>query len=215
MFFFVAWEAYAARQGSNYTGTVPLSAMYNGDFSGYKNASGAVIPIYDPLTQCGANGNANCPGGVAAASYSAGAARQPFPGNVIPASRFNPIAVKILSFPLIAPPDLPGAQYTAINNYAATCEIGGNNNQENSRLDDTVTDKLRVFARYSRWSSLNRACQPFHNGVDANDPFSPETFDTQEAVLGATYLISPNIVLDLRSYVRFPYDRLESQPDLV
>lgn len=215
IFFFVSWEAYTARQGSNYTGTVPLPAMYNGDFSGYKNASGAVIPIYDPLTQCGANGNASCPGGVASASYSAGPARQPFPGNIIPPSRFNPVAVKILSFPLIAQPDTAGAQYTAVNNYAATCEIGGNNNQENSRFDDTISEKLRVFARYSRWSSLNNPCTPMHNGVYANDPYSPESFDTQEAVLGATYLISPNIVLDIRaSYVRFPYDRLESQPDL-
>ncbi len=215
MFFFVAWEAYASRQGSSYIGTVPLPAMYNGDFSGYKNASGAVIPIYDPATQCGTNGNSNCPGGAAAASYSAGVARQPFPGNIVPASRFNPIAVSILKFPLMAQPNLPGVQNTAANNYATTCQIGGNNNQENSRFDDTVSEKLRVFARYSRWSSLNHACQPMNNGVDANDPYSPELFTTQESVLGATYLISPTLVLDIRaSYVRFPYDRLESYPNL-
>ena len=215
MFFFVAWEAYASRQGSSYIGTVPLPAMYNGDFSGYKNAAGAVIPIYDPATQCGTTGNSSCPGGVAAASYSAGVARQPFPGNIIPASRFNPVAVSILKFPLMAQPDTPGVPNTAANNYSTTCGIGGNNNQENSRFDDTVTDKLRIFARYSRWSSLNHACTPMNNGVDANDPYSPELFTTQESVLGATYLISPNLVLDIRaSYVRFPYDRLESYPNL-
>src|SRR5579871_2216905 len=133
LFFFVAWEAFASRQGSSYIGTVPLPAMYHGDFSGYKNAAGAVIPIYDPLTQCGTTGNAACPGGVAAASYSAGPARVPFPGNIIPVSRFNPVAVKILSFPLVAQPNVPGIANTAVNNYSTTCGIGGNNNQENSR----------------------------------------------------------------------------------
>jgi hypothetical protein len=211
IFFFASWEAYASRQGANYIGTVPLPAMYNGDFSGYKNASGAVIPIYDPLSQCGTNGNASCPGGVAAASYSAGVARTPFPGNIIPADRFNPVSQKILNFPLMALPNLAGQPFTAVNNYSTTCTVGGNNNQENARLDDTVTDKLRVFGRYSRWSSLNQACTPFNNGIYANDPYSPETFTTTQAVLGATYLIRPSLVLDIRaSYVRFPYDRLES-----
>jgi Carboxypeptidase regulatory-like domain/TonB dependent receptor len=215
IFFFAAWEAYASRQGANYIATVPLPAMYNGDFSGYKNASGAVIPIYDPATQCGTTGNAACPGGVAAASYSAGVARAPFGGNMIPASRIDPVAAKILAFPLVALPDLPGVQNTAINNYAATCNIGGNNNQENGRVDDAATEKLRVFARYSRWTSLNQACTPFHNGIYANDPYSPETFTTTEAVLGTTYVITPHLVLDIRgSYVRFPYNRLESQQNI-
>jgi hypothetical protein len=89
---------------------------------------------------------------------TAGPARTPFPGNIIPATRFNPVAQKILNFPLVALPNLPGQAFTAINNYSTTCTIGGNNNQENGRLDDTVSDKLRVFGRYSRWSSLNTAC---------------------------------------------------------
>jgi len=215
IFFFAAWEAFALRQGANYLGTVPLPAMYAGDFSGYRNASGALIPIYDPLTQCGIAGNSACPGGVAAAAYSAGAARTPFPGNIIPANRINPVAAKILAFPLMALPDLPGQSYTAINNYSTTCTIGGNNDQENGRLDDTVSDKLRAFARYSRWSSLNQPCTPMHNGIYANDPYSPESFTTQEAVVGVTYLIAPTMVLDIRaSYVRFPYDRLESYPNI-
>ena len=215
IFFFAGWEAYASRQGSNYIGTVPLPAMYNGDFSGYKNASGGVIPIYDPLTQCGTTGNNPCPGGVAAAAYSAGVARQPFPGNLIPQSRFNPVAAKILAFPLDASPNLPGQAFTAVNNYSTTCTIGGNNDQVNGRLDDTVTDKLRVFARYSRWASLNHACTPMNNGIYANDPYSPESFTTTQAVVGVTYLITPTLVLDVRaSYNRFPYDRLESFPNI-
>ena len=189
--------------------------MYTGDFSGYLNASGQVIPIYDPLTQCGTGGNASCPGGATDTAYSAGPARTPFPGNIIPASRINPVAAAILNFPLDAPPNQPGQQYTGINNYSTTCEIGGNNNQENFRGDYNASDKLRIFGRYSRWHSQNVPCTPMHNGIYANDPYSPETFTTQQAIAGVTYLITPTVVLDIRaSYVRWPYDRLESYPNL-
>lgn len=215
LFFFVGWEGFRSRQGSNYLGTVPLPAMYTGDFSGYKNASGVMIPIYDPLTQCGTGSNNPCPGGVPAASYSGGPARQPFPNNIIPPSRINPVSAKILGFPLDAPPDLPGRPYTALNNYSATCTIGGNNDQENSRLDYNASEKLRAFGRYSRWSSANTPCAPMHNGIYANDPYSPEQFTTTQAVLGTTYLLSPTLILDIRaSYVRFPYGRAESYPDI-
>ncbi|MGH9694336.1 MAG: carboxypeptidase regulatory-like domain-containing protein, partial [Bryobacteraceae bacterium] len=60
LFFFVGWEAYASRQGATFLATVPLPGMYGGDFSGFKNSSGAVIPIYDPLTQCGQYNNSAC-----------------------------------------------------------------------------------------------------------------------------------------------------------
>ena len=112
--------------------------MYTGDFSGYKNSSGAVIPIYDPLTQCGTTGNANCPGGVAAASYSAGVARQ-LPRQHHSGQPDQPGFREDLGFSADRATQPAGAAVHAINNYSTTCTIGGNNNQENGRLDDTVT----------------------------------------------------------------------------
>ena len=132
LFFFFGWENYHGRQGANYLGTVPLPAMYNGDFSGYRNASNAIIPIYDPLTQCGTDSNAACPGGVAYTSYSAGPARTPFPGNIIPASRFNPIGVAISIFRSWENPTVPGVQYTAANNLSTTCQ--GRREQQPGKL---------------------------------------------------------------------------------
>ena len=74
MFFFASWEGFRSRQGANYLATVPLPEMYTGDFSGYRNASNAVIPIYDPLTQCGTGTNAPCASGQTVQ-------RTQFPGN--------------------------------------------------------------------------------------------------------------------------------------
>ena len=111
MFFFAGWEGYKSRQGNAYIGTVPLPPMYTGDFSGYRNASNAVIPIYDPLTQCGAGTNIACTAGQTIQ-------RQPFPGNRIPQNRINPVSAKIFGFPLMAAPNMPGQQYTEQFNYA-------------------------------------------------------------------------------------------------
>ena len=56
------------------------AAVLGGDFSQYKTtASGSVVPIYDPST-----GNPD------------GTGRTQFPGNVIPASRIDPISLKFI-----------------------------------------------------------------------------------------------------------------------
>ncbi len=83
-FFFFSYEGFRNRNGAtNATDTVPTPEMYNGDFSKWVNASGAVIPIYDPTTQV--------------TNPTTGAVtRTQFPGNKIPASMFNATAVAAL-----------------------------------------------------------------------------------------------------------------------
>jgi hypothetical protein len=88
-FFWFATEDYHNISTRNSPGIVlPTAAERNGDFS--KTTSGAApVIIYDPLTH------------------------QPFPGNVIPTSRINPIAAKILSYvplPLVDVQFAGGAQ---------------------------------------------------------------------------------------------------------
>lgn len=204
MFFFAGWEGFRSRQGANYLATVPLPEMYTGDFSGYRNASNAIIPIYDPLTQCGTGANGPCASGQTVQ-------RTQFPGNKIPASRINPVSAKLLGFPLMALPNLPGQQYTHNFNFSALAVQGGNNDQVNGRWDYNVSEKLRVFARFSRWSSQSLPFAPFGNGIYANDPYSPEYFTTTQGLAGATYVLSSSAVLDVRaSYIRFPYGRSQS-----
>ena len=54
LFFFGNYEGYRNREGVLFRRTVPTAAMKNGDFSDYRNlTTGAVVPIYDPWTQCG------------------------------------------------------------------------------------------------------------------------------------------------------------------
>ncbi len=87
LFLFGGYEGFRLAQGSNVLYSVPADPFRTGDFSNLRNAAGAQIPIYDPLTTCGFNGNAAC---ATAANGSPAYTRLPFAGNVIPATRLDP-----------------------------------------------------------------------------------------------------------------------------
>ena len=201
LFFFFSYEGFRARQGVLFTETVPTVPQLGGDFSGFLNASGAQIPIYDPMTQCGAYGNAAC--------GSATVQRSRFPGNKIPASRINPVAANFLKFPEYGLPNTAGQLYTNNFNYARNASTGGDNDQINVRGDYQLSDKQRLLARFTRWSSSNLPVDVYGNGLRNGDPYSPEHFVTTQAVLADTYVFSPNKIFDIRGgFTRWYYTRI-------
>ena len=106
LFFFSSYEGYRNREGVLFRRTVPTAAMKRGDFSDYRNlATGAVVPIYDPWTQCGINN----PG---TGRYNGDCGTVPnrlqFPGNIIPANRISPIARNISGLPGLRRADRAG-----------------------------------------------------------------------------------------------------------
>ena len=108
LFFFGNYEGYRNREGVLFRRTVPTAAMKAGDFSDYRNlTTGAVVPIYDPWTQCGIVNP-----GTGAANPACGAGvpnRTQFPNNQIPANRISPIAKNFLNFPIYGEPTVAGA----------------------------------------------------------------------------------------------------------
>ncbi|PWU07532.1 MAG: TonB-dependent receptor [Terriglobia bacterium] len=199
-FFFSSYEGYRQRFGRLFTTTVPTANQLAGDFSDLRDASGAVVPIYDPATQCGTGDNGACP--------ASGPQRQPFPNNMIPVSRFDPVAKKFAAFPYWAKPNTTGNPITHQFNFAKQGSTGGDNDQFNLRADHTISAKNRIFGRYTRWESKNISPDVYGNGLVSGDPISPEYFLTQQALFGDTYLFSPTTILDVRlSYMRWYNDR--------
>ncbi len=110
--------------------TVPTEAQRNGDFSGLL-AQGIVI--YDPLT--------------AVRRADGRIERQPFPGNIIPTSRLSPIGQSYVKYyPL---PNQPG-DAQGRNNFITGNPRGDDFYSMNYRVDQVLTDKQRMFVRYSR-----------------------------------------------------------------
>jgi hypothetical protein len=200
-FFFFAWEGFRLRQGASYVYSVPTDAMRAGDFSNLRNASGALIPIYDPLTTCGRLGNPAC---AKDASGNDIITRRPFPGNMIPASRIDP-AAKVLTN-LWGRANSPGAPFTNVNNFTANASVGGDNDEYNARIDHTFSEKQRIFFRYTYWTNLNLPIDPYKTNTCVDR--CTETFNTNQAVFADTYSFSPTLIGDFRlSYMRFSYDR--------
>ena len=200
LFFFSSYEGYRQRQGNLFLLSVPTAPIAAGDFSNYRGTNGAVVPIYDPLTTCGQLTNPAC--------GSATIVRTPFPGNVIPANRINPVAKKLVDFPLFAQPTGPGDPFTQNNNFARNASTGGDNDQGNFRGDWNISSAQRAFARYTRWKSSNLPVDVFGNKQRNGDPFSPEAFITDQAVLTDTYSLNATTVLDVRlGFMRWFYQR--------
>ncbi|MCM3879436.1 MAG: carboxypeptidase regulatory-like domain-containing protein [Vicinamibacterales bacterium] len=138
-FFFVDYEGYRLKQGVPFLITVPTAKMRTGDFSELP------VTIYDPIN----------------------AVRTPFPGNVIPTSRFDPIAAKYLA--LWPVPTSPGLA----NNFAYTSERIQNNQAVDFRVDHRFNNNNTVFVRYSynqTYTLTPSLCPPVTIGTESIDP---------------------------------------------
>src|SRR6185437_11458533 len=129
-FFFFSYERDITRTGSpsGYS-SVPTAAFKNGDFSQYTDASGALIPIYDPNTTRIVNGQI---------------VRDQFPGNIIPADRISPIAQTLNKY--LPDPTRPGY----VNNINTVGNPGANQNVWSIKGDYNITANSRLSGLFSK-----------------------------------------------------------------
>jgi hypothetical protein len=182
-FFWFASENYHDIQSRSVSTAFPTAAERTGDFSRLTNASGAPVVIYDPLT------------------------RQPFPGNIIPANRINPVAAAIAGYlPL---PDVDADNGT--NNYTRTAEI---NNRYQQEYTIKVEHKFSDAVSLSGFYLYNRTDEPdanyFEVGLNGGTRFAdPNDYllkrRPQILALNNNWVVGNNSVLSLRyGWTRFP-----------
>ncbi|MDQ1474565.1 MAG: hypothetical protein QOJ99_6045, partial [Bryobacterales bacterium] len=199
-FFFVDFEGYRRDSQTLQLGNIPTAKMRVGDFS-------ETAAIYDPLTtRTNPNGT--------------GVIRDQFPGNQIPANRFDPISLKMIN--AYPQPTSPGR----FNNYLANLIQHQNWNQGDARVDHQVNPNNNFFARWSIQNTETRVPSTYPAvtipGVDrpvnlsdeasfAGTSFNP----TQHAVASYVRIITPNLVNEFRvgfSRFRVDYTADQSQP---
>jgi hypothetical protein len=163
LFFMSNYEALRRRQTSQATFSVPTAKMFAGDFS--ELLPGTVI--YDPLT------------------------RQPFPGNIIPTNRLDPISLKLLKYYNSA--TLPGLT----NNYVQNNSAPLNRDGFVVRLDFIESPKSQWMGRYN-WGDENQSTQ----GI--NRAGSKIVTNYEQYTGSNTRTLTPNLVNDARfGYSRF------------
>ncbi len=179
-FFFVAYEGLRQGSASTVTATVPTVAQRQGDFSQTLSAAGQKIIIYDPVTT------------VAAGS---GYVRSPFPGNVIPPNRLNPVALKVLNYyPL---PNQPGT-VSGNNNYFARGTAELSTDQVDAKVDENIDSSNRFFVRYSRrnYSQPFTALFPAASVIAEGGSSQPQI--SNSAAFDYTHVFTPTFLLEMR-----------------
>jgi hypothetical protein len=158
--------------------TVPTEAMRNGDFSALL-AQGTII--YDPAT---------------AQQVGARVVRQPFPGNIIPTNRINPIAAAALKyFPL---PN-QSADNQGRNNFFYVNPRSDDFYSISTRVDHRFSDKQQIFVRYTR-NDRRESRNAIYGTVNGVVPQGNFLFRTNDGVTyDHVYTMSSSSLLDVRA----------------
>ena len=191
-FFFVSEQSVRTPSSQGGTLSVPTDAMRQGIFTGWSSGAGGgvgqAVTIYDPTT----NGpNAACP------SSQPNCFRQPFPDNVIPQNRIDPVAKKLMSFwpePNCASCITNTALQT--NNWKVQGVANNPYDQVDTRLDQNFSEKFRMFARYSNQSGVSTDFNWFGN-VGTPNGSGPVNYYNRNATVNAIYTFSPTMILSV------------------
>jgi len=185
-FFLFNYEGYREGTPQPLVLSVPEMDMRDGDFSKYIDARGRRITIYDPNTGRNVGGTWT---------------RDPFPNNVIPKERINPVARKIVDYfpqPNTVTPDQAYSQ----SNYF----VSGGMNPATDRFynlvfkfDQNIGDRHHIFFRHgsndrTEWRSTNGVI-----GKPGADGPQPLKRINDAYVIDWVGTISPTMVVNVRS----------------
>jgi len=183
MFYHFNWEGFQSTTAQVNTTWVPTGdpddpssgGVQNGVFPG---------PITDPLGNCDISTTAN-PGYWTITNLWSG-------------SCGDPMAKLMRGY--YPAPNLSGSPN---GNYYAAPPTPDKQNQYGGRIDYALSDKQRIFGRYTYWALSDKGFSEFnnHDGWKTENAHSANL--TQQVVLGDTYTFSPSTILDVRlSFLR-------------
>jgi hypothetical protein len=168
-FFFFNYEGIRNNRQNTILGNIPTAAELAGDFSANATA------VRDPLTGA------------------------PFAGNIIPASRLDPVGSAIAQ--LYPAPNVAGAA-TRNNNFRVNQSVSNPTNVYVARLDHTFSERSRVYGRLLA-SNGNQTDAPVFP-VPGVDPFHVNTFNSYYSVSATwQYNLTPTTIVENR----YSYDR--------
>jgi hypothetical protein len=175
LFVFFAYEGISDNTPSPSIITVPTEAERNGDFS-------ALLPqgivIYDPAT-----GVKDSKGRVT---------RQPFPNNIIPASRLNKVGTNLASF--FANPNTPAQKPDGEQNYFYPGNSTDKFDSEMGRIDANINSRNKVFFAFRHNDRYHAANNAFNNIATGSVLIQPNW----GAILDAVHIFNANTLWDNR-----------------
>jgi outer membrane receptor protein involved in Fe transport len=173
-FFFGDYEGFRETVASPTSFTVPTAQQRQGDFSQTLSSSGQVITIYDPASVTTVNGVPQ---------------RTPFPGNVIPQSRLNPVALALQKY-------FPAPNNNNLTNNLVLSPSAKNvDNTGDVRIDQHFGDRDQAFMRLSLEYPFTGSPNYYGNIGNYGNP--PLTQTRQAATAQNTFTISPTLIFEV------------------
>jgi hypothetical protein len=183
-FFFGAYQARPRRTGAVQTVVAPTALQRAGDFSQTLSA-GKLVPIYDPATTVTANGVST---------------RQQFPGNLIPASRLDPVGAKAIQYYPLPNVGVNTAQGNSVTGLQA--------NFVEVKVDHNFNDKDKLTGRYI-YDQENTSTTSIYPDPAAD----PQTFlPAHETIVHTawTHILNPAMVNNVRFEFSDRYSHAET-----
>ncbi|MCL5742497.1 MAG: carboxypeptidase regulatory-like domain-containing protein, partial [Acidobacteria bacterium] len=183
LFYAGNYEGFRERVPFPITNTVPTLEQRQGDFSATRNASGALMTVYDPLTTR-QSGN----------QY----VRDPFPGNRLPSQRILAVSRNILNY--VPLPNIVTNPVTNFNNFASSPNLGlYTYDSFYMKFDYNWNERQRSFASYSQnFGTEYRSQTGFPRGNPARYGPDPNTRAHYGAILDHVWNTTPTTVLNAR-----------------
>lgn len=187
-FWLAGFERHFENAGTNSVRTtVPSADMYNGDFSFGGLANPRPLTIYNPFTtrQAGATWT-----------------RDPFPGNVIPKSLFDPVAVNFLARNPFTPANAPGTATSSgpIENLVLNTIKHIRRTRWDGKVDHQFTPNHKIFGRYSqaRHRAWKGDYQAQFNWRDIDPNAQPAPVDHINIAFSDMLIVSPTMNNEFR-----------------
>ncbi|MCC7235316.1 MAG: TonB-dependent receptor [Bryobacterales bacterium] len=181
-FFFGAYEYTTQESPTSQQATLPTAEQLTGDFSKTFNASGQLMQLFDPY-----NTTTNAAGTIL---------RTPLAGNLVPASRMNPVALKALSF--LPKANQQGTVFTNANNWFNQGINTSTAHQITAKGDHNFNQANRVSGRWSNQRSNGGNPNLFGDGNPAYFTGGTNFTRTQSMVADYTRVISASTLFVFR-----------------
>ena len=194
LFTFFTYERWQNQQPHTTTMTLPTDLERTGDYSQSYTDKGALRTIYDPYSTL-------------FNSTTGAVSRTPFPGNRIPVTQLDPTSMRFMKD--IWNPNTAGIGLTHASNFNLTYPWNNDYWNLSDRTDWMITDKWRMFARYS--VIRTRLDNPNYENSPAVPSDNGGLMDALNAAADTVYTLSAHTVLNFRMGVVYSEDDYNSE----
>jgi len=189
-FFSVSFEGTRERIARSALFTVPTDKQRSGDFSDLVDSAGQPVLVYDPATtRLNPNYDPSQPISTGNPQYL----RDPFPNNVIPENRIDPVARALVE--MYPRPNIAVGPFLS-NNYWVISPAENSADGVIAKLDHRLTEKQQLSVNFNFSGGLRKSPEFFPGPANSGSP--SYEYENGGLAISNTYTAAPRVVWTFR-----------------